>query len=141
MLKLIYPAGIYLFKVYHGNSRTMSKICSKFTIKTPERCHWTFCDYMIWKWRNHFVAASLWVNTCSKSTTDTWTMPLDVVLPSLFSVLTGNRSQVIQMNSLISMAFLDKTCPNLAVKVLLWQLMRQCYYKWAQPQVFVGIGL
>ena len=31
------PATIYLFKVNYGNSRTMYKICSKLTIKTPER--------------------------------------------------------------------------------------------------------
>ena len=29
------PAGIYLFKVNNGNSRTISEVCSKLTIKTP----------------------------------------------------------------------------------------------------------
>ena len=28
------PAGIYLFKVRNGNTRTMCEICSKVTIKT-----------------------------------------------------------------------------------------------------------
>ena len=34
------PAGIYLLKVYDRNTRTRCEKCSKFTIKTPERCHW-----------------------------------------------------------------------------------------------------
>ena len=33
----MYPAKIYLFKVNNRNSRKMCKICSKLTIKTPER--------------------------------------------------------------------------------------------------------
>ena len=32
-----YPASIYLFKVNNGNTRTMCEICTKLTIKTPER--------------------------------------------------------------------------------------------------------
>ena len=31
------PVGIYLFKVNYRNIRTMCEICSKLTIKTPER--------------------------------------------------------------------------------------------------------
>ena len=37
-----FAAGIYLFKISNGNTRTMCKIWSKFTIKTPERRHWNF---------------------------------------------------------------------------------------------------
>ena len=29
-----YPAGIYLFKVNNGNTRTICEICLKLTIKT-----------------------------------------------------------------------------------------------------------
>ena len=36
----LYPAGIYLFKV-HKNTRTRCETCSKMTIKTPERRHWS----------------------------------------------------------------------------------------------------
>ena len=36
----IYPAGIYLFKINNENTRTMCEICSKLTIKTPERRQW-----------------------------------------------------------------------------------------------------
>ena len=32
-----YRAGIVLFKVNNGNNRTMCEICSKLTLKTPER--------------------------------------------------------------------------------------------------------
>ena len=34
------PAGIYLFKVDNRNTRTRCEICSKLTIKTPERRQW-----------------------------------------------------------------------------------------------------
>ena len=34
-----YPASIYLFKFNIKNTRTMCEICSKLTIKTPERRH------------------------------------------------------------------------------------------------------
>ena len=33
------PAGIYLLKVNNRNTRTRCVICSKLTIKTPERRH------------------------------------------------------------------------------------------------------
>ena len=32
-----YPANIYLIKVNNKNTRKRCEICSKFTIKTPER--------------------------------------------------------------------------------------------------------
>ena len=35
---LVYPVGIYLLKVNNRNTRTRCEICSKLTIKTPERC-------------------------------------------------------------------------------------------------------
>ena len=33
------PAGIYLFKVKYGNTKTMCEICSKLKITTLERRH------------------------------------------------------------------------------------------------------
>ena len=36
----INSAGIYLLKVNNRNTRTRCGICSKLTIKTPERRHW-----------------------------------------------------------------------------------------------------
>ena len=36
------PAGNYMFKVNNGNTRTRCEICSKLTIKIPERRHWWF---------------------------------------------------------------------------------------------------
>ena len=33
----INPVGNYMFKVNNRNTRTRRKICSKLTIKTPER--------------------------------------------------------------------------------------------------------
>ena len=35
-----YPVGIYLLKVNNRNTRTRCEICSKLTIKTPERRPW-----------------------------------------------------------------------------------------------------
>ena len=35
-----YPAGNYMFKVNNGNTRSRSAICSKLTMKTPERSKW-----------------------------------------------------------------------------------------------------
>ena len=40
------PAGNYLFKVNHRNTRTTCEICSKLKIKTPERRQASFwCLY------------------------------------------------------------------------------------------------
>ena len=36
----INPANIYLFKVSNRNTRISCEVCSKLTIKTPERLHW-----------------------------------------------------------------------------------------------------
>ena len=35
-----FPVGIYLLKVNIRNTRTRCEICSKLTIKMPERRHW-----------------------------------------------------------------------------------------------------
>ena len=40
MLFKTYPANIYLFEVNNRNTRKRCGICSKLTIKTPERRHW-----------------------------------------------------------------------------------------------------
>ena len=37
---LVYPANIYLLKVNNRNTRKRCEICSKLTMKTPERRHW-----------------------------------------------------------------------------------------------------
>ena len=47
---LVFPAGIYLFKVNSRNTRTRFEICSKSTIKTPEdasRCSGVFISYLV----------------------------------------------------------------------------------------------
>ena len=42
----IIPAGIYLLKINNRNARTRCEICSKLTIKTPERRQASFwCRY------------------------------------------------------------------------------------------------
>ena len=37
---LSYQAGIYLFKVNNGNTKTMREICLKSTTMTPKRRNW-----------------------------------------------------------------------------------------------------
>ena len=37
---LQYLVGIFMFKVNDRNTRSRREICSKLTIKTPERRHW-----------------------------------------------------------------------------------------------------
>ena len=44
---LIFPAGICMFKVSNRNTRTRCEICSKLTIKTPERLQWRHSDVFI----------------------------------------------------------------------------------------------
>ena len=39
LIRLYYPAGIYLLKINNRNTRTRCEICSKLSIKTPERRH------------------------------------------------------------------------------------------------------
>ena len=34
------PVGNYMLEVNNRNTRTRCEICLKFTINTPERCHW-----------------------------------------------------------------------------------------------------
>ena len=41
------PAGIYLLKVNIRNTRTSCEICSKLTIKTPERRQWPCSGVLI----------------------------------------------------------------------------------------------
>ena len=37
---ILYPAGIYLLKVNNRNTGIRCEICSKLTVKIPERRHW-----------------------------------------------------------------------------------------------------
>ena len=41
------PAGVYLVKVNNRNTRTWCEICSKLTIKTPERRQWRHSGVVI----------------------------------------------------------------------------------------------
>ena len=42
-----HPAGICLIKVNNRNTRKTCEICSKLTIKTPERCQWRYFGVFI----------------------------------------------------------------------------------------------
>ena len=45
------------------NTRTICEICSKLTIKTPERCHWRFFGVLISNFE-HVLDLFLQVNVC-----------------------------------------------------------------------------
>ena len=45
-------AGIYLLKFNNRNTRTMCEICSKLTMKTPERRHWRRSGVFIVKFKH-----------------------------------------------------------------------------------------
>ena len=55
------PAGNYTFKVNNRNTRTKCEICSKLTIKTPERRHWRRSGAFIVNFEHisHFVLVFL----------------------------------------------------------------------------------
>ena len=53
-----YSANIYLFQVNYKNIRKKYKICSKFTIKTPERRHWR-CSGVFIVYFEHILHLSL----------------------------------------------------------------------------------
>ena len=52
-----FPAGNYMFKVNNRNTRTKCEICSKLTIKTPERRQWRRSGVFIVNFEHisHFV--------------------------------------------------------------------------------------
>ena len=41
------PAGNYMFKANNRNTRARCEICSKLTIKTPERRQWLLSDVFV----------------------------------------------------------------------------------------------
>ena len=58
-----YPAGIYLLKVNNRNTWRRSEICSKLTIKTPERHEWHHSRVFIVNFK-HVIASwvcTLWI--------------------------------------------------------------------------------
>ena len=54
-----HPVGIYLLKVNNRNTRARCEICSKLTIKTPERRQWPCSSDFIVNFE-HVIAG--WVN-------------------------------------------------------------------------------
>ena len=59
--KEIVPASSYMFKVKNRNTRTRCEICSKLTIKIPERRHWRRSGIFIVNFEHilHFVLVFL----------------------------------------------------------------------------------
>ena len=49
------PAVNYMFKVNNRNTRTNCEICSKLTIKIPERRHWSRSDDVNFEHISHHV--------------------------------------------------------------------------------------
>ena len=70
-LAILYTAGIYIFKVNNGNTRTrcMLKICSKLTITTQERRQWRRSGVFIVNFEHlwHFVLVFLLLTLSRKT--------------------------------------------------------------------------
>ena len=45
VVKVTYPAGNYMFKVNNKNTSARCEVCSKLTIKTPERRQWPMASF------------------------------------------------------------------------------------------------
>ena len=58
---MLFPVGIYLLNVNNRNTRTSCEVCSKLTIKTPERHHWRHSDVFIFNFEHilHLVLVFL----------------------------------------------------------------------------------
>ena len=61
-----WPAGNYMFKVNNGSTRTRCEICSKLTIKTPERRKWRRSGVFIVNFEHisHLVLVFLLLTLC-----------------------------------------------------------------------------
>ena len=57
-----FPVGICLLKVNNRNIRTRCEICSKLTIKIPERCQWCRSDVFIVNFEHILRLALLLLN-------------------------------------------------------------------------------
>ena len=62
-LRIVISAGIYFPKDNNGNTRAICEICSKLTIKTPERCHWRSFGVLNSNFE-HVLDLFLQVNVC-----------------------------------------------------------------------------
>ena len=56
-----YPAGIYMIKVNNRNTRARCEVCSKLTVKTPERRQWPRYGVLIANFEHisHFILVFL----------------------------------------------------------------------------------
>ena len=58
-----FPSGIYLFKVNYQNTGAMCLICSKVTIKTPERRQWCRSGVYIVNFEHISHLCDCWLKT------------------------------------------------------------------------------
>ena len=57
-----FPAGNYMFKANSKNTRTRFEICSKLTIKTPERRDWRRSGVFILNFEHFTPFSSVFIN-------------------------------------------------------------------------------
>ena len=81
------PAGIYLLKVNNKNIRTIWEICSKLTIKTPERHRCRRSGIFIFEHVSHLVLVFL------LSTYNLWLLAGNVVPKNSYSQIFQKNSQ------------------------------------------------
>ena len=120
-----FPASIYLFKINNGNNRKRCEICSKLTIKKPERCHWRRSGVFIVNNENisHlFLVFRLftlqfvyWFIFLHKNTITDWEQKVSTVFffQKIRQLLTWNMCQQNQRNELIFNVVLSQFVPNI----------------------------
>ena len=94
----LFPANIYFFKVDNKNTTKRCEVCSKLTIKTPEKHHWHCSGIFIGNFElilHHFLVFLLlfWTSKCwlgSKfDVIFDWHCEINLVLKSLKSAYKG----------------------------------------------------
>ena len=98
------PASIYLFKVINRSTRKRPDICSKLTIKIPERPHWGSSGVFIINYFKFFYSFPIvdfeQVNICRKNYLTFY------ICDICFTVSTGGRQDLTRSNTENSVIFL-----------------------------------
>ena len=97
------PAGIYLLKVKSRNTRTRCVICSKLTIKTPERHQWRRSGVFIVSFWTYFTPCTIsllfliCINDLSEGLSSNAKLFVDDTF--LFSVVHDINTSAVEFNS------------------------------------------
>ena len=101
------PANIYQFKVNNRNTRKRPDICSKLTVKLPERCHWgRSCVSLLTlnyftPFASFLIVEFIQVNVCWENYLRFYSFDI------YFNVSTGERQDLTRSNAGNSVIFLS----------------------------------